>query len=117
MVDDATPTGWRKTDQPDDEMTRYNPQPVTQYEHTETDVGIQLIPSNPQTGRASEDGYRINVLSDSADNSGDIELLTDVSDHEAALGIARKFMHTYNDRYVEGNADLDTIVRKFSGPN
>ena len=117
MPDDATPTGWQKADQPDDEMTRYNPQPVTQYEHTETDVNIQLIPSNPQTGSASEDGYRINVLSDSADNSDDIELLTNAADHEAALGVARKFMYAYNARCVEGNTDLNTIMQKFSVPD
>lgn len=114
MRDDATPTGWRKADQPDDEMTRYNPQPVTQYEHAETDIGIQLIPTDPQTVSASEDSYRINVLSDSTDSSGDVELLTSALDHEAALGIARKFMYAYNSRCVEGNKDLDTLMREFS---
>ena len=113
MSDDATPTGWQKTDQPDDTMTRYSAQPVTEYEHRETDVGIQLIPSDTQTESASEDGYRINLLSD----SGNIELLTNASSHEAALGVARRFMDAYNDQCVEGNAHLDTIVQEFSEPD
>ena len=114
MPDDAMPTGWQKADQPDDEMTRYNPQPVTEYEHTETNVGIQLIPSDPQTGSAGEDSYRITVFSGSRDNSDDVELLTNAADHEAALGIARKFMYAYNARCVDGNVDVDTIMREFS---
>lgn len=117
MPDDATPTGWQKADQPDDEMTRYNPQPVTEYEHTEADVGVQLIPTDPRTVSANEDGYRVNILSASADSSGDIELLTNASDHRAALSVARKFMSAYNDRCVEGNDDLDTIMREFSEPD
>jgi hypothetical protein len=117
MSDDATPTGWRKAEQPDDTMTRYSAQPVTEYEHIETDVGIQLIPSDPQTESASEAGYRINLLSDSADNSSDIELLTNAADHEAALGVARRFMDAYNDQCVEGNAHIDTVVQEFSEPD
>jgi hypothetical protein len=117
MTDDATPPAWRKTDQPDDEMTRYSPQPVTQYEHVEVNVGVQLVPTDPQTGNASEDGYRINVLSDSMDSSGNVDLLTNASDHRAALGVAREFMQAYDDQCVEGNEDLDTIMQEFSGPN
>ena len=114
MPNNEIPTGWQKPNQPDDEITRYNPQPVTEYEHTETNVTIQLIPSDQQTGSTSEDDYRINLLSDTADNSGDIELLMTASDHEAALGVARKFMDTYNDQCVEGNVRLNTIVQEFS---
>ena len=114
MSGNETPTGWQKPDQPDDELTRYNPQPVTEYEHTETNVAIQLVPAGPQTESTSEESYRINLRSDSADNSGDIELLTNAADHETALGLARKFMNTYNDQCVEGNTRLATIVQEFS---
>jgi hypothetical protein len=117
MTDDSLPTGWQKTDQPNDELTRYNPQPVTQYDHTETDTGIQLIPTDQQTGSASENGYRITVLSASTDSAGEIDLLTTAPDHEAALDVARRFMQIYNDRYVDGTERLDTILLEFSGPD
>jgi hypothetical protein len=117
MPNNEMPTGWQKADQPDDELTRYNPQPVTEYEHTETNIAIQLIPSDQQTGSTSEESYRINLRSDSADTSDDIELLTNAADHEAALGVARKFMNTYNDQCVEGNTRLDTLVQEFSTPD
>ncbi|WP_154019898.1 hypothetical protein [Halococcus sediminicola] len=32
MPDDETPARWPKAEQPDDEMTRYSSQPVTEYE-------------------------------------------------------------------------------------
>lgn len=50
MPNNEMPTGWQKSDQPDDELIRYNPQPVTEYEHTETNIALQLIPSDQQTG-------------------------------------------------------------------
>jgi hypothetical protein len=115
MTDGALPTGWRRADQPDDEMTRYNPQPVTEYEHTETDVGVQLIPINSQAGSASENDYRINVLFDVADTAGGIELLTTAPDHGAARDVARRFMQAYNDRVAEDITTLDTLMREFSG--
>lgn len=117
MTNDATPARWRKTDQPDNEMTRYNPQPVTQYEHEEVDIGVQIIPTDPQTVNAREDGYRINILPDFADSFSDIELLTNVPDHETALSVAREFMRAYNDRCVEGNENIGTIIGEFSGIN
>ncbi len=114
MPNNEMPTGWQKADQPDDELIRYNPQPVTEYEHTETNIALQLIPSDQQTGSTSGESYRINLRSGSADTSGDVELLTSAADHETALGVARKFMNTYNDQCVKGNTRLDTIVQEFS---
>jgi hypothetical protein len=115
MMNDALPSGWRPADQPDDTMTRYNPQPVTQYEHAETDVGVQLIPIDPQSGSEAKTGYRINVLGASTDNASEIDLLTTAPNHEAALDIARRFMRLYNDRYVDDTASLTTIMSEFSG--
>lgn len=52
MTGVAVPSGWEKRDESDDEMMRYNPQPVTQYEHAATGVGVQLLSINPKTERA-----------------------------------------------------------------
>jgi hypothetical protein len=117
MTDDAVPTGWQQPAEPDDEMTRYNPQPVTQYEHATTDVGVQLTPIEPHTESASDDGYRISVLSAHTNDLDEVASLATTSDHSAALNVAREFMRVYNERCIDGDAPLDTVVREFSEVN
>jgi hypothetical protein len=114
MSDNGLPSGWHHADQPDDAMTRYNPQPVTQYDHPETDVSVQLLPTETPPGRANESTYRIHVRSTATESAGDIDLLTTAPDHAAALDIARRFMQTYNNRYVNGTERIETIMEEFA---
>ena len=114
MTDEAVPSGWKQPAEPDDEMTRYTPQPVTQYEHAATGVGVQLIPVEPNTESASDNGYRISVLHAHTNDLGDVEPLATASDHDAAFGVACEFMRVYNERCLDGDETLDTVVRECS---
>lgn len=113
MPDTAAPTGWQTPDEPDDEMTRYGSQPVTQYEHAETDVSVQLVPIDPDPETA-DDSYRISVLRASTSNSDTIEPIANASDHGTALSVARDFMYMYNERCADGDEDLDAVLFEFS---
>lgn len=56
MVEDALPHGWQEIENADHDVERYNPQPISRFEHVETGVGIRLTPVDPsvRTGSGAE---------------------------------------------------------------
>jgi hypothetical protein len=124
MTEDTLPTGWREIDDTDQDAGRYNPQPIGRYEH-ESGVGLRLTPSDPTVETASsgevesepEDEYRVGVGLDGVDDPADMHVLASASDHAGALGVAREFMQTYNDRCVDGEEGAETVVSEFANEN
>lgn len=119
----VTPTGWRELDDTDHDAGRYNPQPISRFEHAKTGVGIRLSPSEPSTGTDSETGpdgerggeYQVSVGTSGAGDPGEMNELADASDHADALSIARVFMERYNEHCIENGEDLDSLRSKYDG--
>lgn len=118
MAEDALPSGWQEIDDTDRDAGRYNPQPISRFEHGETGVGIRLTPADPKAGTGSgpgddgENDYRVSVGEDGA---GDMAPLTNASGHAGALGVAREFMGAYNERCIDGNEDTEALFEDFAG--
>lgn len=116
MVDDALPDGWQEVDDTEHDAGRYNPQPVSLFEHAGTGVGIRLTPTDPNVGTGGEaeddggDEYQVSVGEDGSGGPNDMASLASASDHADALGVAREFMDTYNERCVDGSEDLDSVL-------
>ena len=121
MAERALPTGWQELDDADHDATRYNPQPISRFEHAETGVGIRLSPAEPSTGTGggtgpngeSENEYQVSVGADGAGDPGEMDGLADASDHADALGTAREFMERYNEHCLNGEGDLDDILAEY----
>jgi hypothetical protein len=118
MAERALPTGWQEVNNADHDAARYNPQPISRFEQTETGVGIRLSPAEPTTGTGSGTGpdgdsegeYQVSVGPNGAGDPGEMDELADASDHADALGIAREFMERYNERCLDGEEDIDDLV-------
>jgi hypothetical protein len=120
MAERALPTGWQERNDADHDAARYNPQPISRFEHESTKVGIRLSPAEPSTGTGSGTGpdgdsegdgeYQVRVGADGAGDPGEMDGLADASDHADAFGIAREFMERYNERCVDGEGDLDDLL-------
>lgn len=119
MVEDALPAGWREVDDTDQDAGRYNPQPISRFEHTETGLGVRLTPTDPNAGTGSGGGaegegeYRVTVGEDGSGDPSDMRGLTNASGHADALGVAREFMDAYTERCVDGEEDLDSVLAEY----
>jgi hypothetical protein len=116
MTEHALPTAWQEIDDTDHDAGRYNPRPISRFEHGETGAGIRLAPAGPNvgadggTGTDGEGGYQVSVGADGPGDPGEMTALADAPDHADALGVAREFMATYNERCVENGEALDSVL-------
>lgn len=105
------PKGWTRATNSDEQAGQYNPQQPIHYEHAD---GIALH-AQPATNTAGtdQDVWRINVVRDS-EGRGAVESLREGCEgRDTAIGIAREFMETYNERCVEGPQSTDDLVSSF----
>ncbi|PSQ23559.1 hypothetical protein BRD01_06295 [Halobacteriales archaeon QS_8_65_32] len=123
MVEDALPSGWREVNDAEHDSGRYNPQPISRYEHGGTGVGIRLTPADPNAGTGNAGGtggegtYQVSVGADGSGDPSDMTAIGDASGHGDALGVAREFMGTYNDRCIDGGEEFKSVVGDAAGSN
>jgi len=122
MVEDSLPSGWQEVEDTEHDSERYNPQPISRFEHTGTGAGIRLTPAEPNAGTGSNGGadesegkgeYQVSVGADGSGNPGDMTPIGDAADHADALALGREFMETYNERCIEGSEDVASVLGEY----
>lgn len=119
MSTNALPSGWQEVNDTEHEASRYNPQPISRFEHVETGVGIRLTPADPNAGTGASGGtggegeYRVSVGADGSGDTSDMTAIGDAADHADALALGREFMNEYNERCADGSEDLGSVLAEY----
>lgn len=108
MSTDDLPNGWSRIEDTDQQGGQYNPQQPIQYERDSIELHLQ-----PATNAADtdQDVWQVNAIRETGD--GPDVLREEIEGRDTAIGTAREFMETYNERHVEGDESVDDLVSSF----
>ncbi len=108
MSTDDLPEGWTRAEDSNEQSGQYDPQQPVRYGHEGIEVHIQ--PASNVTGEG--DVWRIGVVHDDGPDEAET-LHEEIEGRDSAIGAAREFMETYNERHIEGDESRDDVISSF----
>ena len=105
---DELPEGWEQAEESDEQAGQYNAQKPIRYRRE----GIELL-LQPATNAAGtdEDVWQLAAIGENRDPSD--PLREGIEGRDSAIGTAREFMATYNDRHIEGDESKGDVISSF----
>ena len=106
--DDRLPEGWTRAEDSDERAGQYNAQQPIRYRRE--GLEIDLLPATNAAG-ADADVWRLILIGEGHDASD--PLREGIEGRDSAIGLAREFMETYNERHIAGDEPEDDVIASF----
>jgi hypothetical protein len=108
MTDRALPEHWTEVTNPDYIVEKYDPRAPTLFEHGERDIGVHILPDEPNTPHADTDRWRLGFVRGNRDDLEAAEPIVHADSREAAFHAAHVFMDAYGEHGgLDGDERID----------
>jgi len=95
--DRAVPGGWAEVSNPDFIVEKYDPRAPTLFEHDEREIGVHILPAEPNVAHSDTYRWRLGFVKGNRDNLEKAEPILIVHGRENASHAAHVFMAAYNE--------------------
>ncbi|MFB6221194.1 MAG: hypothetical protein ABEH90_07125 [Halolamina sp.] len=93
----AVPAEWSEVTNPDHIIEKYDPRLPTLFEYEGGDIGVHILPDEPNTPHADDDAWRLGFVRGHRDNLEGAEPLVHCHGRDTAFHLAHMFMDAFND--------------------
>jgi hypothetical protein len=90
--DRAVPAGWSEVTSPDYIIEKYDPRLPTLFEADDRDIGVHILPDEPNTPHADQDAWRVGFVRGHRDNLEAAEPIARCAGRDTAFHLAHEFM-------------------------
>jgi len=94
--DRAVPADWHEVTDPDYIVEKYDPRAPTLFEYEGADIGVHILPDEPNAPHADREAWRVGFLRGHRDNLERAEPLVHVHGRDTAFHGAHLFMDAFN---------------------
>ncbi|GAB7094776.1 hypothetical protein JCM30237_19290 [Halolamina litorea] len=93
----AVPADWAEVSNPDYIVEKYDPRAPTLFEYADRDIGVHILPAEPNVAHSDTHRWRLGFVKGHRDNLEEAEPVVLVHGRENAYHAAHVFMETYNE--------------------
>lgn len=109
---EPAPEGWEELERVPEIVEKYRGRDPTIFEHEDGDVGVHVVPYEPNEAHGDLHNWRVGIVGGGAHNPTTIETVEEIHGRSDALKRAREVMRELNEVGVEEPAaDLATAVQ------
>lgn len=96
-ADRPVPDDWHEVTNPDYIVEKYDPRAPTLFEYDDADVGVHILPDEPNAPHADREAWRVGFVRGTRDNLERAEPLVHVHGRDTAFHGAHVFMAAFDD--------------------
>ena len=110
-TDRAVPDDWAEVNNPDYIVEKYDPRAPTLFEYEERDIGVHILPAEPNVPHADTERWRLGFVRGNRDNLEKAEPVVLVHGRDTAFHAAHVFMETYDEYDDRDDGDRVEIAK------
>ena len=95
--DRALPEDWREVSNPPSIVEKYDPRLPTLFEYADREIGVHIVPTEPNTPHADQDACRVGFVRGSRDDLESAEPIVHCHGRDTAYHLAHEYMTAYNE--------------------
>ena len=103
----AVPADWHEVTNPDYIVEKYDPRAPTLFEYNEADIGVHILPDEPNTPHTDHEAWRLGFVRGHRDDLDKAEPLVHVHGRDTAFHAAHVFMDAFDDATGDLEARID----------
>lgn len=107
----AIPEDWAEVERPDSIVEKYDPRAPALFEYDDRDIGVHILPAEPNVAHADTHRWRLGFVRGNRDNLEKAEPVLVVHGRENAYHAAHVFMEAY-DEYDERSHEARVEIAK-----
>jgi hypothetical protein len=92
----TVPEDWSEVENPDYIVEKYDPRPVTLFTHDAAEVGVHVLPDEPNTPHSDTHRWRVGAIRGNENEFKEAEPFAHLHGRENALAVAEAFMKAYD---------------------
>lgn len=113
-IDEAQtlPADWTEVENPDHIVEKYDPRPVTLFTYDEREIGVHVVPNEPDTPHMDTHEYRIAFIRGSRDEFESTEPFALAHEFENGVAVAEAFMRAFDEAEGEGKEAVEQAIKQ-----
>lgn len=108
-IDEARtlPDDWSEVESPDHIVEKYDPRPVTLFTYEDREIGVHVVPNEPDTPHMDTHEYRVAFIHGSRDEFESTDPFALAHGFEDAVAVAEAFMQAFDEAEGEGERAVE----------